>query len=90
MEQYENVIEQFIDKHPVWAWVLVRLLICLCWSLVVFAGLAALFSVFFPIAAVCIGYGSGWFWLLLVVPVLITICWAVGTFAMWLYQEFAY
>ena len=90
MEQYENMLEQFADKHPVWFWVLVRLLICLCWSVVAIAGCLATVALIGPVVMVCMGYGSGYLWLFLSVPVLITICWAVGTLAIWLYQEFVY
>ena len=90
MEQFENVVEQFEEKHPVWFWVLVRLLVCLCWFFVVCFGLLALCVVVLTIFALCSDYGTGCLWALIAIPVLITICLATGAFAVWLYDEYIY
>lgn len=81
MEHIGETLEQFEDKHPVWWWILVRLAICFCWMFAVIAALLALAAALAPFFGAMIGV-----WLL--VPVLITACWGLVNFALWLYSEF--
>lgn len=90
MEQLANICEQFEENHPVWFWILVRLLICLCWFFVGVFALLTFCVVIVTIVALFSGYGGGWFWALFLAPLVITICWVAGTFAKWLYDEFVF
>ena len=81
MEHIEELIEQFSENHPVWFWVLVRLTICFCWMFVVVVALLALVGLVAPFFG-----ASLLLWML--VPVLIVVCWGLGTIATYMYTEF--
>lgn len=81
MNDFGTVIEQFSEKHPVWFWVLVRLVICFCWMFAVVAAVLTLAVVVAPFFGAVIGV-----WVL--VPVLATACWGLVYLALWLYSEF--
>lgn len=81
MNDFEKLIEQFSENHPVWFWVLVRLAICFCWMFAAVLALLALLVVLSPFFGVVI-----WVWVL--IPVLVTACWGLVYLALCLYADY--
>lgn len=74
-------INEFAKNHPVWFWLIVRLLIADCWVFAVVAALFALAVVVAPLAGAKIGI-----WAL--APILIAACWCSVEAALWLFKDF--
>jgi hypothetical protein len=76
-----DCINEFADNHPVWFWLIVRLLIADCW---VFAAIAALIA----LAVVVAPLGGARIVIWVFAPILIAACWCLVEFALWLFKEF--
>lgn len=67
---FEKMISEFRDNHPVWAWILARLVICTCICAIVGIVFFAVIVIFAPFVVDDVSLAV-WFWL----PLMATACW---------------
>ena len=84
MQQIEHMLDLLRDQHPVWWRVLVRLAICVLWSLFGVAIVLMVFLFCAPIAMVLKESNGSLFWLWVIEPFLGALCWCCASAACWL------
>lgn len=85
---FEEMIENFTDNHPVWTWILARLIICECFLVATITVAFAFWAIASPFIKLKDGAGleafGPWLWL----PVCGTFIWLMCSVIGYLWQEF--
>ena len=74
---FEEMIEKFTDEHPVWSWIIARLVICICVCTIVGIGFGALILVVVPFVLISQGAGIGAFAWWFLVPLIAALIWVL-------------
>lgn len=83
---FEEMIQEFADEHPVWTWILARLIVCICG----FGVALSAFSVIIVIAAPFVIFadtGKTNFQVWLLIPVIALFTWALCSVINYVVQE---
>ena len=87
---FEEKINKFTDEHPVWTWVLARLIICICGCTIVANVFFAVLVIAVPFVLISNGAGweafAVWFWL----PLIATFVWMMGSVISYVWAEVLY
>lgn len=87
METWLDCIANFADEHPVWTWVLARVLVSICVCIVAVAALLGAVLFFAPFVLIE-EHGAGafkaWLWL----PAMVSIIWIMVDFISVVWENF--
>lgn len=80
---FEDKIYAFTDEHPFLAWILARLVICICACTIAAMGFFALIAIYAPFVLIAeedAGWGAfaAWLWLPLIATVIWLMCSIIG------------
>lgn len=86
-ETWLDCIADFADKHPVWTWVLARVLVSICVCIIAVAVICGAVLVFAPFVLVEERGASAftvWLWL----PAIVSIIWIMGSAIRVVWEDF--
>ena len=82
-----DCIANFAEEHPVWTWVLARVLVSICGCIIAVAAFLGAFLFFAPLALIeergAIAF-KAWLWL----PAIVSIIWIIGEFISVVWENF--